>query len=194
MGNRNKMEEQNYRLCLVFDNLLKRGIKQVEVCNKLDIKEESKISNMKSGKLKISDEFLEGLHKHYNINPDYIRCNSDYMFDILFEKLNAFVKFVSSWDTVKKGDKNYLHFTMQQSFYDFLLSVDKARLIENNFSSFEKIINDIKQNFIEDSELTEFVVIPKNEFTQIVQSAVKNRKHFSEVIDILAYSDYINED
>ncbi|MEZ3420736.1 MAG: hypothetical protein K1V95_02240 [Eubacterium sp.] len=80
------------------------------------------------------------------------------------------------------------------SSYDFLVSIDKAHLIKDNFKDFKEVLENIKGKHQEDKGTCEYVVIPKNEFTQIVQSAVEDRKHFSEIIDVLEHSDYINED
>lgn len=193
------LNEQRERLIQVFDYLRLIGANQSTICEKLSESkpnyDESQLSHIKSGKIKyIPDDLLERLHDIYNINPLYVRLESDFMLDTEWEKFKSFVNFVDTWDTVKKGDKNYLHLTMDQSFYDFLISVDKANLIKDNFKNFEKILENIKGKHQEDKGTSEYVVIPKNEFIQIVQSAVENRKQFSEIIDILEYSDYINED
>lgn len=193
------LNEQRERLIQVFDYLRLIGVNQSTICEKLSKNkpnyDESQLSHIKSGKIKyIPDDLLERLHDIYNINPLYVRLESDFMLDTEWEKFKSFVNFVDTWDTVKKGDKNYLHLTMDQSFYDFLISVDKANLIKDNFKNFEKILENIKGKHQEDKGTSEYVVIPKNEFIQIVQSAVEDRKQFSEIIDILEYSDYINED
>lgn len=193
------LNEQRERLIQVFDYLRLIGVNQSTICEKLSKNkpnyDESQLSHIKSGKIKyIPDDLLERLHDIYNINPLYVGLESDFMLDTEWEKFKSFVNFVDTWDTVKKGDKNYLHLTMDQSFYDFLISVDKANLIKDNFKNFEKILENIKGKHQEDKGTSEYVVIPKNEFIQIVQSAVDDRKQFSEIIDILEYSDYINED
>ncbi len=193
------LNEQRERLIQIFDYLRLIGANQSTICKKLSENklnyDESQLSHIKSGKIKyIPDDLLERLHDIYNINPLYVRLESDFMLDTEWEKFKSFVNFVDTWDTVKKGDKNYLHLTMDQSFYDFLISVDKANLIKENFKNFEKILENIKGKHQEDKGTSEYVVIPKNEFIQIVQSAAEDRKQFSEIIDILEYSDYINED
>ena len=193
------LNEQRERLIQVFDYLRLIGVNQSAICEKLSKNkpnyDESQLSHIKSGKIKyIPDDLLERLHDIYNINPLYVRLESDFMLDTEWEKFKSFVNFVDTWDTVKRGDKNYLHLTMDQSFYDFLISVDKANLIKDNFKNFEKILENIKGKHQEDKGTSEYVLIPRNEFTQIVQSTVENRKQFNEIIDILEHSDYINED
>lgn len=193
------LNEQRERLIQVFDYLRLIGVNQSAICEKLSKNkpnyDESQLSHIKSGKIKyIPDNLLERLHDIYNINPLYVRLESDFMLDTEWEKFKSFVNFVDTWDTVKRGDKNYLHLTMDQSFYDFLISVDKANLIKDNFKNFEKILENIKGKHQEDKGTSEYVLIPRNEFTQIVQSTVENRKQFNEIIDILEHSDYINED
>lgn len=189
------LDEQRQRFCSVIDYLKEHGKSQNKICDEIGCYDKTQLSHLKSGKIKyIPDDLLESLHKIYNINPLYIRVESDFMLDTEWEKFDSFVKFVDTWDTVKKGDKNYLHLTMDQAFYEFLLSVDKATLVKDNFKDFNKILENIKNKHQKDKGTCEYVIIPKNEFTQIVQSAVENRKHFSEVIDILEHSDYINED
>lgn len=195
MGYEKTLDEQRQRFCLVIDYLKEQGKSQNKICDEIGCYDKTQLSHFKSGKIKyIPDDLLEKLHDTYKINPLYVRFESDFMLDTEWEKFDSFVKFVDTWDTVKKGDKNYLHLSMDQSFYDFLVSVDKANLIKDNFKDFEKILENIKGKHQEDKGTCKYVIIPKNEFTQIVQSAVEDRKHFSEIIDILEHSDYINEE
>ena len=45
------------------------------------------------------------------------------MFDIPGMKYEHFEKFINDWDLVDHEDKSYLHFTMDEHFYNFLLDV-----------------------------------------------------------------------
>lgn len=190
-----ELKKQRERYSAVIDYLKTQGKSQKKICDTIGKYDEATLSGFKSGTPKyIPDDLLERLHKFYNINPLYIRLESDFMLDMEWEKFNSFVSFVDSWDTVIRGDNSYLHFTMDKAFYDFLISVDKIKLTENNFSNFEDVLKNVKDKYTKDLGTDEYVVIPKNEFIQIVKSSVEDRKQLSEVIDILEHSDYINED
>ena len=188
------LEKQRERLSKVCEYLKSKGISQRDIVDEVDITED-KLSHLKSGKiLHITDEFLDKLHDSYNINPKYIRLESDIMIDISGTKLENFESFVDSWDTVKRGDKSYLHITMDRNFYKFLISVDKAKLLLKNSSVLEDEINRLRTESILDDSPEEFVVIPKNSFIEIIQEEKEDRKNLNEVIDFLEHIDYCDDE
>lgn len=188
------LEKQRERLSKVCEYLKSKGISQRDIVDEVDITED-KLSHLKSGKiLHITDELLEKLHDSYNINPKYIRLESDIMIDISGTKLEKFESFVDSWDTVNRGDKSYLHITMDRNFYNFLISVDKAKLLFENSSVLEDEINRLRKESILYDSPEEFVIIPKNSFIKIIQEDKEDRENLNEVIDFLEHIDYCDDE
>lgn len=166
--------EQRKRLIQVFDYLRLIGINQSTICNELSKNQlnynESKLSHIKSGKIKyIPQDLLKELHKSHNINPDFVRLNSDYMFDISWKEFEGLNDFVKSWNTVIVSEKRCLKISIKPSFYEFLKNVGKAELIRDNFSDFNEIISNIKAKYQADDKFSDFFIIPKDYFMEIVQ-------------------------
>ena len=163
--------------------------------------DERKLAGYLCDKQKINDVLINDLHKAYNINPDYIHGKSNCMFDIMSDAFKAFEKIVSDWSTVSNvSDKNpdhhneYLILTLSSAFYDFLLAVSKADLFPEVWT---------KEKMSEISELTqkynppylskifkEFVLVPRNEFTEILSDYMDRRKKLSEVLNLEDHIDY----
>lgn len=198
--------EQRNRLKNVFDYLRLSGTTQADISKKLDI-DESTLSHYisDSSPHKISSDFLTRLHEVYNINPDYVYGNSTMMLDIYGKQLSNLISFTNEkWDTVSRTSidqdgnettNHYLHFTMDKNFYDFLMDVDVAKLAcENGVSSLSDEIFRLKELYEAEPNMQEFVVIPRNKFTEIVQEHTRSREQLEEVINILQFSDYPDED
>ncbi len=125
------MKQQRNRLKIVCEYLKSTGISQRDIADEVDCNED-KLSHLKSGKIKyIPDELLSKLHKAYNINPNYIRIRSDILLDMVGHKFEQFESFVDSWNTVKKGNHEYLHITMDQNFYNFLIATNRSNIISH---------------------------------------------------------------
>lgn len=201
------LDEQKKRLSNVFDFLKTQGISQREIADCFD--NDSKIdtttlSHYKSGKIKhIPNKFLEKLHDVYNINPLYIRLQSDSMLDVIGSKLSNFESFVDSWDIVERHSNDpegervtekYLHLTMDKNFYDFLIDVDNARqAADSGISSLPEEIENLKELCSEIPDLQEFVLIPRNNFIKIVKDVVPKCKEFEELIAASEHEAYIEE-
>ena len=198
--------EQRNRLKKVYEYLRLSGITQADLSKQLDV-DESTLSHYVSDSSphKISPSFLTKLHKKYNINPNYVYGSSDMMLDIYGKQLSNLISFTNEkWDTVFRTstDENgneitnrYLHFTMNKNFYDFLLDVDVAKMAcEKGVSSLSDEISRLKELYDAEPDLQEFVVIPRNEFTEIVQEHAAERKQLEEVLNLMQYSDYPSND
>jgi len=191
------LEKQRNRLKKVLKYLKEQGFSQAEIA-KHSCYDETQIAHYKSGKIKnIPNQFLTELHEKYNINPQYIRLESNIMLDILGMKLINFEKFVDSWDTVIENNsddstqKKYLHFKMDKNFYDFLLNVDSLHLYnEDGILDFPEELENLKELFSGEPQLEEFVLLPKNVMYEIVEVAKRERKKFDEVIDIMLHENY----
>lgn len=197
------LKEQRERLSKVFEYLKKEGISQREIADNIDT-EEATLSSYKSGKIKyIPNAFLENLRRVYNINPRYIRFDSDYMVDVQGIKLSNFEAFVDSWDVVDKTtmDSNgkrivdkYIHFTMDKNFYEFLIDVDIARqAVNEGLFDLSEEMEKLKEIFSGEPELQEFVLVPRNNFINAVSDLIQPRKTFEELIDTSEYESYIKE-
>jgi transcriptional regulator with XRE-family HTH domain len=188
------LDEQRERLAKVFTYLKEHGNSQRDIADATDV-DETFLSHLKSGKIKyIPDDFLNKLLTAYNISPRYIRLESEYILDITGTKLSNFEVFVDFWDVVEKGTDKYLHFSMDRNFYDFLLEVDKARLAtDEGISSLDVEINNLKELYSGVPIPEEFVLIPRNNFIEIVQEAKEYHKKLNDVINLIEYSNYIKE-
>lgn len=195
--------EQRKRLTKVLDYLKSQGISQKEISNKCDI-DYTYITHYKTGKINlIPDDFLEKMQLFYNINPQYIRLNSNFMFDLLGMKLSNFEIFVDSWNTVEKSKVNssgtpeiekYLHFTMDKNFYDFLIDVDTAHLAtDEGISSLDNEIKNLRELFNGEPDLQEYVLLPRNNFINILEETAKARQSLYEVINFSEHEPYLNE-
>ena len=152
------------------------------------------MSNFKSGKIKyIPDDFLNRLREKYLINPKYIRLESDFMLNILEKKLYYFEKFVTGWSTVTKNDNKFLHISMDPNFYAFLLDIEKVKLFAIDGKDYKAKVERLNEIYSPSSETKEYIVIPRNVFIKLLQDAKEKEKKLSEVIDLLEYTDYIDD-
>lgn len=200
--NNSTLKEQRNRLSNAFRFLKEYGISQSDISKKTDV-DETTLSSLKSGKIKhISNEFLSKLHDAYGINPQYIRGNSEYILDVLGKQLTDFESFVEDWKTIDRpvddSDntkiEKFLHLTIDKNFYDFLIDVEKVRLVAEDgiFSSKEEIEN-LKEVFSAEPDLQEFVLIPRNKFVEVIQTSKNAQETFNEVINVIEYGNYLDE-
>ncbi|MDH6603730.1 transcriptional regulator with XRE-family HTH domain [Bacilli bacterium PM5-9] len=186
--------EQRKRLKIVLKYLKSIGHKQKDICCNTNISE-SDISHYKSGKIKvIPNDFLYLLHAHYDINPDFIRDKSNEMLDNKGIGYKYFEKFVSEWDVVKKKDNNYLYLKIDENFYNFLIELDEYRKAEDKgIIQIDDQIDNLKEIYSGPPNLKEYVLLPRNDFLEIVQDTVDNNKLLNNVIDFSEYEDILEE-
>lgn len=186
------IEEQRKQLISVIDYLKSTGISQKEIAFEIGV-DNIYMSHLRSGTVKyITQEVIEGLHDAYNINPKYITHGATNMFDIAGSKYEHFENFVDSWDLVEHEDNAYLHFTIDENFYNFLVSVfnlKEASLNSNDAKkmaeAFEKAFESLKENFSTSSNPKEYVLIPADDMIEIASDNIPKRKSLSEVVNIL---------
>lgn len=153
------------------------------------------MSHLRSGTIKyITPEVLNGLKKSYKINPKYITHGASNMFDVAGAKYEHFDNFVDNWDLVEHENKNYLHFTMDENFYNFLIEVynlkeasSKSDDAERMAEAFQKALDSCKENFTNSNTPKEYVLIPADVMFDIAQDNINRRKALSEVVDILNF-------
>ncbi len=144
----------------------------------------------------IPDEVITALHKLYNINPDYLRGESDVMLDSAKIYLESMEKIVKTWSTAERhyidetngpSVDRYLHITMDSDFYHFLVETDKAKMLqEMGMKSFDEEFQKCRENYNEkrEKEFKEYVLIPRSEFFKMTDSLAVFRPAFRELVNL----------
>lgn len=186
------MDKQREQLIKVIDYLMSTGIQQKKIGIEIGT-DNVYLSHLRSGTIKnIPTEVIEGLHDAYHINPRYITHGASNMFDITELKYDSFDSFVDSWDLVEHEDKSYLHFSMDENFYNFLIHVfhlkeasERTGDPEKMAEAFQKALDSLKEKHPMKSSLKEYVLIPATDVLEIAQENDNRRKNLNEVINIL---------
>lgn len=192
------IEQQRQQFINVIDYLNSTGMKNSDIADKLSI-DPDKLSKLCSGAIKsISSDIIKKLQKYLYINPEYITHGASNMFDTLDLKYENFDKFVDSWNLIEHENHSYLHFYMDENFYNFLINVytlkeTSAKLDETNkiaeafdlsLSSLKEKSSSLKGNkylrFSSDDQLKRFV---QNVFEQIEFSSVLNSKQLEKAFN-----------
>ena len=194
MNNKVSLEIQRERLKAVLEYLKTQGFKQKEIAESCFL-DPYDISHLKSGTLKhIPENFLAALRTKYYINPEYIRGTSDIMLDIQGTMLENFGKVMIEWDSITKGQNQYLHLKMDNNFYKFLLDVSKATLAEAEQSLVTKAkIKEMEKLHKGKPDIKEYVLIPRNNFVEYLMDEQNAEKQLSEILDPSKMLDYLDE-
>lgn len=186
------VDEQKKQFFAVIDYLKSKGITQKEIAENIGI-DSIHISHLRSNWIiNIDPDIIEGLNIAYDINPKFITHGASNMFDTAGLKYDNFDMFVDSWDLVEHENKKYLHFTMDENFYDFLIDVfnfkktssktdEDTRMAE----AFEKARTSLKEDYSSSERLKEYVLIPCDKALEIAGENISARKNLAEVIDLL---------
>lgn len=206
MENSKVYKEQSTRLLNVLSdlNLLQSDFIKVLQCNNISV-DAARMSNFVNGNRRITDDVLNALHMFFFINPDYIKGKSDDMYDIPKTILNYAFLFASRISVTENpsrkiklhqngpsiGVERYLHITMDEKYYDYLIHLD---LLEETAKKgkFDKelVIPYIKELFKNgEHRQKEYVLLPRNTFLNILRTDTKNEV-FQELIDSEMYRDY----
>ena len=173
----------------VFSYLKKQGFSQYKIAEMIDY-DYTYINKIKKLKVEASDKVIKRLNEKFGINPSYLDGTSDIMIDINGSKLDSLEKIVNNWQTVEGKQNKYLHLIMDENFYKFLLDVDLEKLKEHSEDLKERI-DVLKSRHSNTENLQEFVLVPRNEFMEIVSDSKKSRKHICELIDAIQYEDVL---
>ncbi len=123
------------------------------------------------------------------------------MFDIMGDLFSAFEKLVKNWTTVQNKSDNdpqhhneYLFLTLNASFYDFLIEVNRADIFpevwsKETIANLTAIVKKYNPPYLKES-LKEFVLIPRNEFNEILEDYKDRHKMLDEVLNKEDYLDY----
>ena len=68
------------------------------------------------------------------------------------------------------------------------------KVTDDGISSFEQEKESLKELYDADPDPQEYVLIPRNNFIDIVKESVENGKYLHEVINSALYSDYPSEE
>ncbi len=188
------IDKQREQFIKVINHLMQLGNKKKEIATRIGLSTYD-ISHLISGLLKnISNEVIENLHEEFGINPNFILKGASNMYDIPGIKYDNFENFVDDWDLVEHENKEYLHFTMDENFYTFLIDVYKLKETSTNsdntkkmVEAFEKALESLKENFSDSSNSKEYVLIPADDMVEIATDNVSKRKSLTEVVDILNF-------
>lgn len=157
------------------------------------IQDESYFSELKSGKRKkIPEKLIKALHEKYNVNPDYLKLKCKCPFDDADYKLECFLKIVEDWNVlISDTTDKYLHLTLDRNFYDFLIAFDKAKEVtDEGFSSLEIEKKTLTELYLTTPSPEEFVLIPRNNFLEILDDAISTDKKLTEVLDLIELAPY----
>lgn len=185
-------DKQREQFANVMEHLIQTGCKKKEIASRIGLTTYD-ISHLISGDLKnISDEVLDNLHEEFGINPNYIRKGATNMYDIPGIKYENFESFVDDWDLVKHENKDYLHITMDENFYKFLVDIYNLKDASINTKqskkmeeAFIKAFESHKENFSDSQQPKEYVLIPADDMIEIATDNIEKRKSLAEVVDIL---------
>ena len=170
-----------------FQYLKNNGVTQREIADQLGVGwDESKISNIKSGKIKETPlELISLLENNYQINPEYLAGKSNIPLNYVGADFKFFQKIVSRWETVEHNKQNYLHVTMNQNLYDYLVELDYIhRCAESGSINEDLERKNLQQIYAASPKDCEYVVIPCDNFDEIVSTAIETRKKLEEVVDM----------
>lgn len=189
-----EITKQFKQLIAVIDYLKSIGIMQKEIAITIG-QDNVYISHLRSGTLKyIPPDVISNLKRAYNINPRYITHGASNMFDIAGLKYENFDNFVDKWDLVEHEDKEYLHFSMDENFYKFLIDVynlkeasSKSNDAERMAEAFQKALESLKENFSDSTNSKEYVLIPADDMLEIAQDNIPKRKSLNELSKTLNF-------
>ena len=189
-----EMNKQREKLIEVIDYLKSTGLHQKEIGFDIGV-DNIYISHLRSGGIKnITQELLEGLHNAYGINTKYITHGASNMFDTAGIKYDSFDAFVNSWDLVEHEDRAYLHFSIDEEFYKFLIEVynfkEASQKTDDNqkmAEAFQKALEWLNEEFPTKSSPKDFVLIPADDMRKIAQENISRRKNLKEVKNILDF-------
>lgn len=198
MSNKNA-DTLNIRFSNVLKALKNKGVSQRKIMDELElsfITDETYFSSIKSGKRKnIPDELIQSLHQKYNVNPGYLKMESNCIFDTNETKIESFMNIIDDWNVLKSDTNEYLHLTIDKNIVDLLIELYKVKKVtDDGISSFEQEKESLKELYDADPNPQEYVLIPRNNFIEIVTDTVEKEKYLHQVIDAALYSDYPSDE
>lgn len=146
---------------------------------------------------KIPEDVLTLLHQVYCVNPDYIKGNSDKMFDEASLKYSLLQELVYDWQILEYEEgERFLHFRLDKNFFQYLLDIGHSEILqEEGMLSYEEEEAKIREKYNRShEEIEEYVLLPRNRFIEIITEDKSELKYFSELIDTIQYQDYLNDD
>lgn len=159
------------------------------------------ITRFKSGAMTPDENVIKAMQEIYHINSDFLRGTSTVMLDGAGKILEQFNTLFSQWSTAEKTYTNsdgvtindkYLHITMKEAYYNFLLDVDSTKFFqEQGMNSFDEELEKSKRkcNNTESND-RDYILIPRNCFVELVTAEIRNRKLLDELLDLEKHQHY----
>lgn len=200
------MSIRSERFDAVIKALEEKGLKHKDIAKAIKEKgykiSEPRISRIMRDDSNLTEGIILGLKECYNINPQYLRGDSDIMImngaENVLDSLNCIFK---DWNTVEKKyiqssgktvTESYLCFSMNRQLYDFLLKYNLIALLDMDEECLKSALETLK--FIYDSqdkcEEEQYVLLPKNSLLEIIRDEKRNQKVFDEIIDTSEYQHF----
>lgn len=196
--------DQNKRMAIVLEELKSKGETRRSIADRLSnapnsskIISESMLSKYCSKVKEIPEDVLNLFHSEYQVNPDYIRGNSDNMFDEAEIKYSLLTELVHDWQILEYGaDERFLHLQLDKNFYQYILEIGHAEILqENGMLSSDEEEAKIRKKYNESEEdIAEYVLLPRNRFLEIIEEHEKCRHTFEELIDTYLYKNYLDDE
>ena len=120
---------------------------------------------------------------------------SDCIFDTNETKIESFMNIIDDWNVLKSDTNEYLHLTIDKNIVDLLIELYKVKKVtDDGISSFEQEKESLKELYDADPDPQEYVLIPRNNFIEIVTDTVEKEKYLHQVLDAALYSDYPSDE
>lgn len=204
------MLTRNRRFELVIENLEKKGIQHKDIAEDIKARgykiSSSRISRIMNGETNLTEGIISGLKECYNINPNYLRGDSEIMILNGAEKALDSLKYIfENWNTVQKKYtqssgktvvESYLCFDMSKQLYDFLLKYNSISLLNMNEECSNSALETLKSIYDSEDkcEKEEYVLLPKNSFIEIIRDEKRDQKVLDEIIDIMEYEHFADDE
>ncbi len=190
--------DKNQRFAYVIEHICKtENTTQKEIAEKLDIEkvDEYYITDLKSGKRKtITTELIKKLHQNYHVNPDFLLLKSNSPFDSFGAMLEHFESLVADWKIANGKHDNCILLKMDSNFYNFLLDCYKIQLANDDgiLQLDEGIAYAQETHYTSNLSLKDYLLIPRECLTEIVQSEMENI-NVDSIMNFLDYKDCMDE-
>ena len=160
-----------------------------------DISENS-LSKYCNSTKKIPEDILTLLHELYQVNPDYIRGDSNNMFDDAEIKYSKLQDLIDDWNIVEyENSQRFLYLSFDSDFYNFLLEIGHAEILQKRgMQSYVEEEEKIKRKYNESKKITqEYVLLPRNSFIKIVTDVHEDAEYINNLINFLAFPSNLDD-
>ncbi|WP_195502412.1 hypothetical protein [Coprococcus comes] len=134
-------KQQCQQLVNVLDYLKSQNKKQKKIAEKVGSSTYF-FSHLRSGQIQsIPQDLIDSFQENYHINPKYITHGASNMFEAANIMYDNFDEFVDSWDLVEHENNSYLHFFMDENFYNFLINIYTLKINSSESNELQQKAN-----------------------------------------------------